>query len=167
MLLKGENAMSKRVTFCAMVVAISIVCLYLTSVLSTLKLSLLAVSSLILALAVIKYGVKSAVACFAATAILSIFIPDKLVSGSYALFFGSYVLIKGLIEKSGNMLVEWILKLSVFSVVMFVVLSFLPIKYEMAKSYIILIFAVFLIFYDIALSFFISALKYKLNKFLR
>ena len=107
MLLNRKSVNAKKTAFCSMTVALGMVLLYLCSTLPTLKLSCLAAASVILGVTVMKYGARSAALCFIATSLLGILLPDKLMLIYYVAFFGSYVIIKRVIEKIGSIITEW------------------------------------------------------------
>jgi hypothetical protein len=85
----------------------------------TNRLSLYALSSFFVAVSIIESGVRAGWLFYAATSLLAlIIIPDKLGIVPYAIFFGSYGIIKFYIEKLGRIVLEYILKFAFFNACM-------------------------------------------------
>ncbi len=107
---------TKTLTFTALLVALTVVLLYIASVLPTSRIGVTTIAGLLVASAVIEYGVGAGLSCFAVSAVLAaIIIPLKSVVLLYVLFFGCYPIIKSLIERMKNRAAEWALKLLVFN----------------------------------------------------
>ena len=65
---------------------------------------------------VIEMGARWAWPTFAVVAILSVFfVPDKQAALLYVIFFGYYPILKALIERLKNKIVQWVLKYAVFN----------------------------------------------------
>ncbi len=107
---------TRKLTFAALLTALTVALLYIASVLPTSRIGVTAISGLLIAAAVIEYGIGAGLSCFAASAVLAaVIIPMKSVALLYALFFGSYPILKSLIERTKNRAAEWALKLLVFN----------------------------------------------------
>jgi hypothetical protein len=92
--------------------------LYAASVLPTGKLALLALSSMVLSVAVIEYGCLYAFLLYMVSGLLSLIImPDKLICVPFIAFFGYYGILKALIERIGRIWPERLLKLAAFNAV--------------------------------------------------
>lgn len=107
---------ARRVAFSALLAALSLVILYLSAVFPAGRLALVAVAGLLPAAAVIRFGIPSGAACFAASALLALLLlPDKGNALLYLLFFGYYPLVKSAAERMRRRVWEWAVKLLVFN----------------------------------------------------
>ncbi|MDF2841203.1 MAG: putative rane protein, partial [Clostridia bacterium] len=113
---RGSDAMSRRIAFGGILTALCVVLVYFAAYLPSGKLSLYALASVTIAISVVELDVKWGAVVYTASAIL-IF----LLSGSlnalllFAVFFGSYPLLKYFIEKQSNAALEMILKFAAFN----------------------------------------------------
>ncbi len=108
--------MAKRVTFSAMAMALTVICLYAASTLSTGRLAALGLSSLFCGVCVSCYGVRYGAAQYVGASVLSLLlIPNRLFVLIYILFAGYYPIIKLYIEKLNKLWAEWILKILFFN----------------------------------------------------
>jgi hypothetical protein len=106
---------TRRITLTAVFTALTVVFLYLASILPTVRLGFTAAASLFAVAAVIEAGIVSAFFVFIGSSIIgALLLPDKTAVIIYVLFFGYYPVIKSLAEKSRSMLLNWALKLAVF-----------------------------------------------------
>ncbi len=111
-----------KLTFSAVMAALTVAFLYLASVFPTGQIGIVAVASLFTIATVIEAGIKHAVLLFAACAILSfLLIPLKGVAIIYTLFLGYYPIVKSFAERMKKPLYSWILKEAVFLVALAVV----------------------------------------------
>ena len=111
------NVKTRMVAYSAMLIALSVVILYISSLLPTMKFALVAVAGLLPSAAVILLNIKSGLFVYIATAVLSfLLVPDKGNAITYALIFGHYPMVKSLIERIGNLLGEWLLKIVFFNI---------------------------------------------------
>ncbi|MBQ9745037.1 MAG: hypothetical protein IJW19_07930 [Clostridia bacterium] len=146
---------TKNLTFCAIMVALSVVILFLCSLTQLLDLTSVLFASVCVFVVGEELKLKRAVAVYLATGILAfLLIPSKLVAIEYFLF-GIYPAIKPIIEKTGRA-VSFILKgayiigatLADVAIIKF----FFP--QEIEKDWFIILIAVvsvlWLILYDIA-----------------
>ena len=75
-----------------------------------------ALAGLLMIMIVIEMGARWAWPTFAVVAILSVFfVPDKQAALLYVIFFGYYPILKALIERLKNKIVQWVLKYAVFN----------------------------------------------------
>ena len=101
--------------------ALSLIFLYVLTVIPTLRIALCAVILVTAALTVVRCGKKAGIAQYAVTTVLAfILLPDKLFVGFYALFLGHYAVCKSLIEGLNKLWLEWILKLVLINVCMLI-----------------------------------------------
>ena len=99
-------------TFCAMMTALGVVCLMISSILPGMRIALAAIAGVIAAMTVVQGGLKYGVMTVAATAVLSfLLVPGKEIALLYTAFFGPYTLVKNLIERLNSLPLEWVLKL--------------------------------------------------------
>jgi hypothetical protein len=103
--------------------ALTILFVYLSSVSPTSKLSLLALASAIIPLAILTTDVKNAVLVYAASSILCFFLGFRGMAVIYTLFFGIYGIVKYYIESLRKLPLEYLLKFIFFN------LSFITIYY--------------------------------------
>lgn len=108
--------MTKRITFSAMLLAFTVICLYGASALSTGRLAALALASLFVAVSVYQYGVRTGVALYVAASLLSLLlVPKRMYVFIYILFAGYYPVVKLYIERLRKLWGEWILKIITFN----------------------------------------------------
>ena len=163
---KNRKNDTKKLTVCAMLSALSVVLLYLGSMIELLDLSMAVIASLACIIAVIEYGGSAPWAIYGVTSVLSlILLPIKTPAAFYALFFGFYPILKEKFEKQSKV-VCWVLKEIVFNICI-VALGFITIFFsttgdnELLSSYpllaaLALIAEVVFVVYDIALTRLIS-----------
>lgn len=114
------NNKSKAVAYGGLLTALSVIFIYLTNILPYNKLAMLFISSLIILISITIIGAKYSLFVYISSAILSFFIIGiRGTTLSYILFFGPYGLIKNLIEKLKQPILEIILKLIYFNCVLF------------------------------------------------
>ena len=106
--------MTKRITFSAMLLALTVICLYGASALSTGRLAALALASLFVAVSVYQYGVRTGVALYVAASLLLLLLVPKRMYVSI-LFVGYYPIVKLYIERLRKLWAEWILKILAFN----------------------------------------------------
>lgn len=145
----------------------------MAGVVPTGRLVLYAVASATVCLIMIKFGIKGAVLLYTAVSVISFaMLPDKTIFFWYVLFFGNYPVVKALIEKKNNLILEWILKISLFCV--YVLVAYLGINLFFLgladfKYSLWLVFGAAISVasvYDIALSLLISELVRRFSKIL-
>lgn len=103
--------MSRKIAFGGILTALCIILVYIAAYLPTGKLGIYALSSVVIAVAVVELGIKSGTAVYAASAIL-IFLLTGSINALilFAIFFGSYPLIKYYIEKQRSAAAEMLMK---------------------------------------------------------
>jgi len=107
---------TRLVSLTALLAALSVVLLYLASLLPSGRLASAAIAGLINAIAVIECGRLCAFACFSCTSILAaVLLPVKAVALIYILFFGYYPIVKSLAERIKSRTLEWAVKIIVFN----------------------------------------------------
>lgn len=154
--------------------ALSLILLYLSSVIPTNRLSILVIASCIIPLSIMVTGVKNTVVVYGAVSLLSLFIiPSKLISIAYILIFGSYGFVKYYVEKLRNIPIEIVLKLLYFnitsSIIVFIYkMLFLKIPNININVYLLIVIVeIVFVIYDYALTAFISYANKNLLKKLK
>jgi hypothetical protein len=109
---------ARRAALGGVLVAAVQCCLFAAGALPTGRLALLALSSMILAAAIVEYGAFFAFLLYVASSLLSlILLPDKLMCVPFIAFFGYYGILKAQIERIRLLWAEWLIKLAAFNAV--------------------------------------------------
>lgn len=153
--------------------ALSVVILYIASILPTIKLTVCLVASAIICIIMMKYGARGAVAVYLSTSAVALIIsPDKTIAFGYFLFFGNYPILKAFVENINNIKTEWIVKVILFAVYTVAAFAGMTIFFSGVINF---PYSKWLIFvaviaaagiYDVALSLFISEINRRFSKFL-
>ena len=109
---------SKHITESGLLVALTIVILYVASILPISTLSILTVASCLIPISIIRTSIKNTILVYIASAVLSFFLVKTNIALYYSLFFGIYGIIKHFIEKTKNLPIELFLKLIAFSILL-------------------------------------------------
>ena len=161
-------------------VALSVIILYLGSAIEVLDLTMSAIVSLLVVVIVIEMGYNYAWLTYLATSILSLLLlPQKTPAIFYTCFMGFYPIIKSYVERIGSAFVRWTVKLITGNAaigLMFLLMSlFVPEEFE-GGGIVVITYALALlafIMYDIALTklitFYLRILRerIKIYKFLK
>ena len=169
----NNNQRVKSITLSGILLAFTVICVFLAATLPTSRLTLYAVSSLFVAVIIIEVGVKSGWAFYLASSILSVVLVPRLEVIPFVVFFGLYGLIKLYIEKLNSRVLEYVLKLIYFNICLVLGLFFLKelildgVKLS-APVYIVaaLLEVVFIVYdyvYTLFIRFYASKLKPKLK----
>lgn len=119
---------SRRISLTAMMMALSVLALYLGAVLPTGRLTLYVVSSLFFAPLAYEREVGLSLLAFIGTSLIGLLIlPNKLMLLPYVLFFGHYGIGKYLLERIRSKPLSIVLKLVYFDICM-------PLIYWLAKD---------------------------------
>ena len=173
--MKERKFKTKTLTVCAMLSAISVVILYLGSLIDVLDASMAVIASLACVIAVIEFGKAAPWMIYSVTSVLSVLLlANKSPAVMYAGFFGFYPILKEIFEKR-NKVIAWVLKEITFNValvVCFLIIRFViffdipPIPIAMYVIGAVLIEVIFVL-YDIALTRLISVYIFKIRKRLK
>ncbi len=156
---KKRSSFDKKIVISGVLVALSVIILYLGCAIEVLDLTMSAIVSLMIVVIVIEMGYKYAWMTYIATAILSlVLLPQKSSAIFYMCFMGFYPIIKSHIERFNSAFIRWVIKLIIGNLaiaLMFILLSiFVPDEFEtgllLAITYVLAIVA--FITFDIALS---------------
>lgn len=107
---------SKDITLGAIMVALTSIILYSTSLIPINTLTILTVASAIIPVCIIRSNIKTATFVYVASSLIGFFIVPINISILYAIFFGVYGIIKFLAEKTKNLTVEYIYKILFFNI---------------------------------------------------
>lgn len=136
---------SKGITYPAIATALSVVLIFVSEILPSGQLGVVACASVISLIIAQRFGIMSAVYIYAATSILSfLLIPSKTAVFLYILFFGFYPVIKILFDKLPKAL-SWVLKLITVNIsllLIYKVLSAAVLSYSIFKKYVLLYFLI-------------------------
>ena len=165
---------TRRLTTCAMLVALGVVLLYLGSMIEVLDISMAVIVSCFCIFAVIEYGKSAPWLIYAVTSVLSlVLLPNKTPALLYLLFFGYYPILKEKLEKR-SLPISWLLKELVFhgALVLLLVLYHVTMTAPEANPW--LFYAAFVLLaeiafplYDLALTRLISLYLFRLRKLFR
>ena len=152
--------------------ALGAVILYLGSFFEVIDLTVAATAGLLVLVAVIEMGKRTATLIWLATSLLSLMIlPNKFIAVGYALFFGCYPLVKAVAERFATVL-SWAIKL-IFALVSMTALVLLShFLFAMPMEGPILMVAFFLlalvtsVIFDIALTKLVTLYLYRLRRML-
>ncbi len=163
----------KRITLSGILLAFTVISVFLAATLPTSKLSLYALSSLFIAVIIIEFGAKAGWVFYMASAILSALLVPRLEVIPFIVFFGVYGLVKLYVERINNRIIEYLLKLVYFNICL--VLGFIFMKEIIfdglsipAPVYIVagileIVFIVYDYIYTLFIRFYGSQLKQKLR----
>ena len=156
---KRKSSFDKRIVVTGVLVALSVIILYLGCAIEVLDLTMSAIVSLLVVVIVIEMGYKYAWFAYVATAVLSlVLLPQKTPAIFYTCFMGFYPIIKSHVERFGSALVRWTIKLiagNAALIAMFWLISiFVPDEFEggwlLVGTYALGLLA--FIMYDVALT---------------
>lgn len=160
---------AKDMALGGILVALTIVTLYLTLLIPTNTIAIMTLSSLYVPICLIRSNVKTSIFVYVASTIVSFFILPINYSLMYALFFGVYGLVKHFVERMNKMTTEIAVKLIFFNVALTIGIAALNLfgvkldmKFSLGFMY-ILAQPIFLV-YDYALSVLITMYYKKFHK---
>lgn len=108
---------SSKTALGGIVAALSVVMMFLTTVIPMLTYALPAAAGILLVVMVIDVDKKWAFGVYAAVSILSLLIlPDKEAAVMYVFFFGHYPIVKAILEGKCKGVLLWLLKFVIFNV---------------------------------------------------
>jgi hypothetical protein len=176
--MKNLNKSSKT-ALGGIIAAVSVVLMFLTSVIPSLTYAIPAAAGLLLLIMVIEIDKKWATVVYVAVSILSVLlVADKEAAVMYLAFFGYYPIIKQPIEKHLNSIICWIVKFLIFNAA--VITSYLLLIYvfkismddfgdftKIAIAGVYIAFNVVFVIYDLALTRMITAYVFRWQKHFR
>lgn len=108
---------AKDLTLGGILIALTIVILYTSSILPISTLTILTLASCLIPICIIRSSVKTGFFVYIGSTILGLFIIPINIIIYYGLFFGVYGIIKYYIERLNNLTYEIILKLITFNII--------------------------------------------------
>ena len=116
---------TRYVTLSALLCALVFVSVFTASLWPTGQLAIIAFASLFIAAAVIEMGIAQGLQVYVVSSLLCLLIlPNKVDALLHIIFFGYYPIVKSLVERRRNTIVQWVLKLLVFNAALFAALFF-------------------------------------------
>lgn len=113
---KDRHASIKRLTFCAMLVALGVIFLGIGALIEVLDISMAVIASICVIIPMIEYGKGTPWMVYAAISVLSLLLlPNKFTAALFALFAGFYPILKEKLERK-NTVIRWILKELIFNI---------------------------------------------------
>lgn len=118
---KDSSANIKRLTFCAMLVALGVIFLGVGALVEVLDISMAVIASVCVIIPMIEYGKGTPWMVYAAISVLSLLLlPNKFPAALFALFAGFYPILKEKLERK-NKVIRWVLKELIFNICLTVI----------------------------------------------
>lgn len=158
---------SRYITESGLLIALTLVILYATSIIPISTLSILTIASCLIPISIIRTSIKNTILVYIASSVLSFILVPTNIALYYTLFFGIYGIIKYFIEKIRIIPLELLFKLIAFNlllgIIYLIIKSFLVVLLPKLSLWILFLGAqvVFLV-YDYALT---LAISFFLNRF--
>lgn len=116
---KRTSKGASRVALGGVLAALSLLLLYLSTMMPSGRIGMVAVAGLVPAAAVVSGGLPTGFLCYGAAGLLGlILLPDKGCALLYAIFFGLYPMVKSAVERLRKLPLELLLKLAFFNIVL-------------------------------------------------
>ena len=150
--------------------ALTIIFLYLSSVLPTSKLALIALAAFIIPLSIITTNVKNTVVVYLASSLLGLLLGLRGSAVAYIVFFGLYGFAKYYIERLRNVYLEFVLKFAFFNLCLcltyflFKLFAFSFPEVKINIIYVVAALQVFFIVYDYVLTMVISYMSKRIKR---
>ena len=109
---------SRYIAESGLLVALTLLILFATSIVPISTLSILTVASCLIPISIIRTSIKHTILVYIASSILSFFLVSTKIAIYYTLFFGIYGIIKYTIEYLRNIPLEILLKLISFNILL-------------------------------------------------
>lgn len=116
---------AKDITLAGLMVALSVLILYLTTIIPINTFAILTIASVIIPITIMRSNIKTAVLVYVASTILSFFIVPINYFIMYAMFFGIYGIVKYFIERLNILPLEIALKYVFFNIILILALTVL------------------------------------------
>ncbi|WP_026894041.1 hypothetical protein [Clostridiisalibacter paucivorans] len=170
----NSNTKVKGLAFSGIITVLIIIGLYISSITPTNRIFFFCLSTVFISIVLIEYGTRLSIILYGSSAILGlILVPNKLIMVAYIIFFGYYGILKYYIERLNNILIEWVIKIIIFNLGMFliyvIVLYAIGLKVDISKIFIItniiigeIIFIVYDYVYSIIITLYINKLRKKI-----
>ncbi|MCX7923938.1 MAG: hypothetical protein N3B21_18285 [Clostridia bacterium] len=169
----GSSA-TKRLSLSGILIALTVITLFIASIAPTNKLALYALSSFFTAVIVIEFGIKTGWVFYISSSMLSLLIiQNKIRIVPYIAFFGLYGIVKFYTERLGNIVLEYVLKIIYFNVCLYASIQLVKELFAIKPPQwlpwwaIIAGFQVVFLLYDYVYTLFVQYYNQKLRKLLR
>lgn len=169
-----QKSSASKVATGGLLLALTVIFIYLGSVLPTGRLSLYALSSFTVSIIIIEFKAGYGWIFYAATCLLAfILVPDKTAVVPYAAFFGIYGIMKYYIEKIREKWFGYALKMIFFNLAAAAAILFIrgfllqEIGFDLQLWLIVVLLEVIFVIYDIIYSSFIKLYKTGFGKNIR
>jgi hypothetical protein len=107
---------SANVAFGGMIAALSVALMFSSSLFPFATYAIPAIAGMLLMVVCAQMGYRWAALIYAAVSVLSfLIVADREAALFYAMFFGYYPILKGLLERRNRRVLEWVLKFAVFN----------------------------------------------------
>lgn len=160
---------AKDIALGGILTSISLIVLYLSSMIPVNTLAILTIASAIIPIAIIHSSIKLSYFIYGATSILGfLFIPTNIII-SYIVFFGIYGIMKHYIEKINNIPKEIILKLLSFNILFIIGYTILKsfigdLQITLSPILLIILAQIAFLIYDYALTLIITIYLNRIKK---
>lgn len=147
---------TKNIVISALFIAFGVITLYISSVFPPVRMTMLLLSGFVIAISTFETTIIYGIISFLSTTIISILIvPNKMVLIPYVLLFGSYSLIKNILDKNiNNKKINWLIKIVLFTVISIInsiFVKFIFLKMNNVGYIVAIIIFSLCIFYDFLL----------------
>jgi hypothetical protein len=152
--------------------ALSVIFIYLSNIIPLNRLYLLGIASCFIPISILVIGIKKSILVYVSTSLICfMIINNKLNLIAYILFFGLYGIEKYYIEKINYIIFEYILKILIFNISLFIIyglLYYFKIMPDFRQNlYVIVVFAeVVFILFDYVMTLFIHFISIKFKRFM-
>ena len=107
---------AKEITLGAIMIALTSIILYSTSLIPINTLTILTIASAIIPICIIRSDIKTASFVYIASSLIAFFLVPINISILYVMFFGIYGIIKFFAERMKNIYIEYLLKILFFGI---------------------------------------------------
>lgn len=164
-----NNLKAKDITLGGILIALTIITLYLNLIIPINTFAILTISSCYVPIAIIKGNVKLGILVYVASSIIGFLITPLNIMIPFVLYFGIFGLVKFYIEKLKNLPLEIILKLAFSNLMLFLgyflFTSFVgPINFKLPLWMLLILVQFVFIIFDYALTLIITSFITRFNK---
>ncbi len=164
-----NNLKAKDITLGGILIALTIITLYLNLIIPINTFAILTISSCYVPIAIIKDNIKLGILVYVASSIIGFLIIPLNIMIPFVLYFGIFGLVKFYIEKLKNLPLEIILKLAFSNLMLFLgyflFTSFVgPINFKLPLWMLLILLQFVFIIFDYALTLIITSFITRFNK---
>jgi len=116
---------AKDITLAGLMVALSIIILYLTNIIPVITFALLTIASVIIPITILRTNIKTAIFVYITTSLIGFFIVPINYFIMYFIFFGIYGIVKYFIERLRKQPLEIVLKYIFFNIILVIATAIL------------------------------------------